>query len=187
MELFRFAALRFLADENLDGRLFWYLDPLSLEAGEEVLAPVGMRDRLQCAVVERTLAARAEDAPYDLALIKKTVARRGERTRMLGDVEALDFGGVRFDEKHYSRYGRVLLSKAEVNAEKFGIRTQIVAPMSEDEGVYREILRGNVLLCGGEGKEIFRRLYALLRGKDRALSSLHLGERELFALAHSLG
>ena len=57
-----FALLRFAEDKNISDRGYWYLSGFPVAAGERVLAPVGMHDRLQCAVVERSLSAAAEDA-----------------------------------------------------------------------------------------------------------------------------
>ena len=70
-----FAALRFYKDLNIGDRLYWYLSEFPVCAGEKVFAPVGTRNRLQKAIVERTAKADKENAPYDISLIKKIEAR----------------------------------------------------------------------------------------------------------------
>ena len=79
-----FAALRFAEDGNLSDRTYWYRCDFALSPGERVLAPVGPHDRLQRAVVERVLEAGAENAPYDLRLIKSVAARDGARLLRAG-------------------------------------------------------------------------------------------------------
>ncbi len=183
-----FAALRFTADENLTDRLYWYRAPFPLAEGEEVLAPVGVHDRLQRAVAERLLWAEESEAPYDVRLIKSVEARYGERMVCIGAAHALEFGGVRYDAKHYTRYRRALLCDADFKEQT--VRCVLEEPSLGDADVYRELAKGGVLLVGGEGRAIFKRLYALLRGDEReaaALGVLGLGEREICALKNSLG
>ena len=104
-----FAALRFAEDGNLSDRTYWYRCDFALSPGERVLAPVGMHDRLQRAVVERVLEAGAENAPYDLRLIKSVAARDGARLLRAGGAVFRELGGIRYDRKHYTRFGRVLV------------------------------------------------------------------------------
>lgn len=104
-----FAALRFAEDGNLFDRTYWYRCDFALSPGERVLAPVGMHDRLQRAVVERVLEAGAENAPYDLRLIKSVAARDGARLLRAGGAVFRELGGIRYDRKHYTRFGRVLV------------------------------------------------------------------------------
>lgn len=185
-----FAALRFTADENLKDRLYWYLAPFSLNAGEEVLAPVGVHDKLQRAVVERTLEAPLREAPYELALMKRIAARFGDRTFLLGGETVLDFGGVRYDERHYTRLHRLYLSERLPPAAESALRAAVfLSPACRDGEIFRAIASGNVLLVGGEGKEIFKRLYSFLRGDGAAasaLADLSLGEHEISLLEQRL-
>ncbi len=159
-----FAALRFTADENLAGRVYWYLTELPLSLGERVLAPVGAHDRLQAARVERLLSAEEKDAPYDIRLIKRVTAKLGARKLVFGDAELLEFGGVRYDEKHYTPYGKLFWART-VREVPLAAIEKTLSP--EAENVYEEIAnaRGGVLLSGEGGEEIFRALYALLRGE----------------------
>ena len=106
-----FAALRFAEDANICDRMYWYESGFPLRAGERVLAPVGVHDRLQRAVVERVFEAEAKDAPYDLRFLKRIAAKDGARLLRTGGEAFLELGGVRYDEKHYTRFGRVLIGK----------------------------------------------------------------------------
>ena len=163
-----FAALRFTADSNLSDRVYWYLTEFALSQGERVLAPVGVHDRLQEARVEKTLSAEERDAPYDLRLIKKVAAKYGARKLVLDGAELLEFGGVRYDEKHFTPFGRLLLSKS-LPADRAEIAlcgvTKTLLYAADDPALYREIAHsaGCVLLSGSEGEAAFRNLYAFLR------------------------
>lgn len=165
-----FAALRFTEDKNLADKVYWYVTELPLSEGERVLAPVGPHDRLQAARVEKTVSAEEGDAPYDLRLIKAVTARYGARKLVLGNCELLEFGGVRYDGKHYTPFGKLVLVK-ELPADLFGACvygvTNLFTLPASDPVLYREIAHasGGVLLAGEEGEKTFRILYALLRGE----------------------
>ncbi len=184
MDVLRFVALRFTEDENLRGRVYWYLSAFPAEEGTRVFAPVGPHDRIQLARVEKTLLADEDHAPYDVSLIKHALAREGDRTCMLHATPCREFGGVRYDDRHYTRFRRILLSEEEpADTEEF---TSFVAPMSEDEEIYREIARGHgCLLVGGEGKKICMRLLKFLAGEDVLPSAL--GESEKSRIRVRLG
>lgn len=116
-----FCALRFCADENLSDRIYWYRTDFPVQVGEWVLAPVGPNDRLQLARVERSLRAREEAAPYPLALIKQTAAKRDARRLLLpSGLSCRELGGVPYDRKHYTRYG-VFLYAPSPPAEEDGV------------------------------------------------------------------
>ncbi len=171
-----FTALRFTEDANICGRVYWYLSDFAPAEGSRVFAPVGPHDRVQLARVERVAVLDEDSAPYDVALIKHVIAREGDRTRMLGNTPCREFGGVRYDNRHYTRFGRILLAEEEP-AEQAGY-TAFVAPMSEDGAIYRNIALGHgTLLVGGEGKEICMLLLRLLAGED-VLSALSEQERQ---------
>lgn len=103
---YRFAALRFVEDENVCDRVYWYLTDFVVQAGQRVLAPLGAHDRLQAATVERTLDCGEENAPYDIRLVKKIIAPAGaRRIRLDGVQNCHDLGGLRYDGKHFTRYG----------------------------------------------------------------------------------
>lgn len=189
-----FAALRFAEDENIKDRVYWYLADFPVKEGEEVLAPVGVHDRLQKARVERTASADEKDAPYDLRLIKRVAAKFGARKLVLGGVELIEFGGVKYDAKHYTRFGHLLYAESVPTIEElkdYGIDTVFEAPMSEDDKIYRALIGGHeVLLVGGEGREIMRTLLAFLRGEKEIATRLYsvgLYEKELATLTARLG
>ena len=116
----RFAALRFAEDANLSDRAYWYRCPFPVRVGERVLAPVGVHNRLQRAEVGRVLEGAEEDAPYDARLIKCVAARAGARKLSAGGQAFYELGGVRYDEKHYTRFGRVLVGGAAPKGEARG-------------------------------------------------------------------
>ncbi len=184
-----FAALRFTEDPNLKDRVYWYQSAIPLKEGERVLAPVGAHDRLQAARVEKTLSATEENAPYDLRLIKGVTAKFGARKLLLGETELLEFGGVRYDEKHYTPYGRLVLSKTllkdRTDIAAYGITKTLSLP-ADDPALYEEIARaaGGVLLFGGEGERAFRLLYSLLRGEKGAAEQI--GEETAMLLKEKL-
>ncbi len=194
---YEFAALRFPEDGNLRDRLYWYLADLPVREGDEVLAPVGPHDRLQRGVVERTVRAKEEEAPYDVRLIKRITARYGARKLLFaGHAEAFwEFGGARYDDRHYTRLGRILytdtMSECAGMVADSACMTLFEAPMSEDEAIYRTLASGHAaLLVGGEGREIVRLLLSLLKGEEGAadrLRAIGLSDREIAALVIWLG
>lgn len=73
-----FAAIEFPEDENVAGRLFWYLCPDGgIKEGDAVSAPLGRHNRLQKGVVRKLLSAYESEAPFPLYLIK-TVAKTAD-------------------------------------------------------------------------------------------------------------
>lgn len=168
-----FAALRFTADENLRDNLYWYGCAFSVAVGEKVLAPVGVHNRLQCAETERTLHADEKDAPYDVRLIKWVRAKYGARKLVLGGCELLEFGGVRYDSRHYTPFGRLLLTRDPPDDMDgicgYGITKFL--QMQENGELYEEIAksRGGVLLAGEAGRAAFARLYKVCRGQESGL------------------
>lgn len=189
-----FAALRFSEDENIKDRVYWYLTDLPLKENEEVLAPVGVHDRLQKARVELLLSAGEEEAPYDVRLIKRVEAKAGARKLTIGGAVFTEFGGARYDKKHFTRFGRLIFSEGEGDRAElalYGFETVFKAPMSENNAIYRAIIAGKqTALLGGEGSKIMHLLFSLLQGKKEAadfLYSVGLSERELAALLVRLG
>lgn len=177
-----FAALFFSEDKNLADRGYWYLCPFPVRAGDRVIAPVGAHNRLQAARVGRTLEAEEANAPYDLRLIKRVTAKYGARKLTVGEAELLEFGGVRYDDRHYTAFGQLFLSREDPEKTQFcgyGIAKSLQTSAA-DPALYREIARsaGGVLLFGGEGEAAFRRLYAFLRGEEE-LGLVDGGTREL--------
>lgn len=169
----RFAALRFLEDANISDRVYWYLCEFPLREGERVLAPVGSHDRLQCAAAEKVLEAEEKDAPYDLRLIKRVEAKLGARKFVADGTEYLEFGGVRYDEKRFTRFGRVAFAREtprgtdEILAYGY---PGFVSGSADDAKTYSQIAQnGGGILCGEEGEKIFSALLALARGENRAI------------------
>ncbi len=183
-----FAALRFFEDGNISDRVYWYLCDFHMKAGDEVFAPVGMRSRLQKARVERVLSAGEEDAPYDVALCKHVAARcDDDRTRAAGEFTCLDMGGIRYDEKRYTAFGRVLVSDKTPQtlsvSEELGADEAVCA---DDAGEALHALlkaHGRVLLYGKEAKKTARLLLRLARGEEIGYG---LTARECAALAEKL-
>ncbi len=169
-----FAALRFTEDKNISERIYWYLSEFPLKTGDRVLAPIGTHDRLQAAVVEKTLSAERENAPYDLRLIKSVAAPCGARKLIADGNEYLEFGGVRYDEKHYTRFGKILLVKDETEQTDeltaYGV-TDFIDCTTENDELYDKIARarGCVVLAGEAGESAFQKLLNLMRGINKPL------------------
>ena len=158
MELF--AALRFTEDENLSGRVYWYIAPFAVKEGERVLAPVGPHDRLQCARVERTDSFSEAEAPYPPILCKHILAKLGERKVKEG---VFDLGGVRYDDRHYVRLGRVFLAKTEADGAGLPIKKCNIC----DENPYLAAAEeGPVLLFGDGVREAAEVILRVVRGED---------------------
>lgn len=166
-----FVALRFVEDENIADRIYWYASEFSLKEGDRVLAPIGMRNRLQCAVVEEVRSCDRSKAPYDVSLIKWTEARLGARKFPFNEALIRDMGGVRYDRKRYTRFGKLLCGRG-------------VGALSEEE---RQALNGYGVTQifefpatrGGEEDKEEGSMSAFLRS-ERA-------ERVLYALADGHG
>lgn len=170
-----FAALRFTGDKNISDRLYWYLSRIGLEAGESVFAPVGTRNRLQLARVERVVQAEKENAPYDTALIKCVEARAEEKMIFCGEIVCRDLGGILYDDRHYTRFSRVafcererLLKEEEKALRKAGFRHIMYA------GQPLEPVHGAVLIAGNGAKEYARKIILAARGKEHELQYVTL-------------
>lgn len=169
-----FAALRFSEDANIAHNVYWYLSEFSVKAGEQVLAPVGAHNRLQCARVERVLVAGEKDAPYDLRLLKSVEAKLGARKLVAGDAVCFELGGVRYDEKHYTRFRRVLYTahraplpnKACAVLSGYGV-TRILPAQKGCEGeILEELAKGGcVLLAGADARKTAESVLAGAKGE----------------------
>ncbi len=186
-----FAALRFTEDENLRDRVYWYLGE-GLKEGERVLAPVGPHDRLQRARVERTLLAEAENAPYDIRLMKKVAARDGARVLAAGGVRCVELGGVRYDDRHYTRFGRVLYAEEEPEGEElaaYGVKRTVRTDRPDGETMRRILGAPCVLVTGAGAAEVCSLLLALARREEDAAErarALGLEEKEIEGLRQRL-
>ena len=156
----RFAALRFTEDENIRDRVYWYRCPFGTRAGERVLAPVGSHDRLQCARVERVLLAEEGDAPYDPALLKDVAAPLGARSFFWEGRMCFELGGVRYDQKRFTRFHVFACLFGDAPASSPAGYTLV--PVSGGEDLFEReetfelfarlaALREGALLCGEEG------------------------------------
>lgn len=183
-----FAALRFMWDSNLSNRTYWYTLPFVSKVGARVLAPVGMRDKLQCAVVERILEADARRAPYDARLLKAVAAPLGARKIVLDGVSCRELGGVLYDEKHYTRLGRVIVGNAE-EGRGYGIAQVLICerrPMCEllislcGAG-------GGVLLKGARAEEVAAVLLSAAGvSPDRVLADTRCGGERVAVLLEDI-
>lgn len=166
-----FAALRFLEDENISDRTYWYECAFPVEAGALVLAPVGTHDRLQCARVERVTEADENNAPYDVRLIKRVEAKFGARKLSVGRMACFELGGLKYDSKRYTRFRRVLFTEFadEPTAEEkallkdYGV-TRIMDVSASMEEIARD--RGCVLVKGAGAKHTAEELLAAVRGES---------------------
>ncbi len=159
MELF--AALRFTEDENLTGRVYWYITPFPLKEGERVLAPVGPHDKLQCARVERTDSFSEAEAPYPPVLCKHVLAKLGDREIKKG---VFDLGGVRYDDRHFTRLRRILIAREE--GDGVGLSVKKIDTGSENWLQDAAQARECVLLFGKEIKEAAALILEIVRGDD---------------------
>lgn len=173
-----FAALRFIEDGNIAGNVYWYLCAIPVKAGEQVLAPVGAHNRLQCARVERVLVTEEKDAPYDLRLVKSVEAKLGARRLTAGRVVCFELGGVRYDEKRYTRFRRVLYTEASKAAAdearellgEYGVTRILPAEKGCEAEILGELRGGGcVLLTGADARTSAEAILAAVRGEgDRA-------------------
>lgn len=165
-----FAALRFYKDGNIADRLYWYRSDFPVKEGETVFAPVGTRNRLQKAVVERVTEADAAHAPYDVSIIKSTEARCETQTLCIAGRVCKDLGGIRYDDRHYTRFHRVFVCDGEFTPEQ---STEALA--AGFEVVLRpdaapSVVTGRRVLIAGQGAEEFaRRVIASARGRENGI------------------
>ncbi len=170
MSAARFFALRFTEDENLRDRVYWYLggEHADYRENERVFAPVGPHDRLQCARVERSLLCEEREAPYDPPLCKRVVCRLGERKLSLCGMPCFETGGVRYDDRHYTQFRRILVCETLPAAETG------LSLVEAGEGDISRIIeeRGCVLLYGEGAAKTAARLLAIVKGEEEAPSAL---------------
>lgn len=165
-----FAALRFTEDENISDRVYWYSCAFPVKEGEGVLAPVGARNRLQFARVERTLTADEAHAPYDVRLIKSVEAKFGARKLTIGRFVCFELGGVRYDEKHYTRFRRILFSEfaGEANdCERRRLKEYGVDNIVSAQSLAEIPSEGCVLLTGEWAKRLAEEIICVVREQKR--------------------
>lgn len=161
-----YAALRFLEDNNLCDRTYWYLSKSLLTAGEFVYAPVGPHDRLQKAKVETAFAAK--DPPYPPELCKQVTARESDRFLQLGGAPFTDLGGLRYDDRHRFRFRRILATPQEEIEDEWEGKAEIV----HRKDVSPSSLSGKrcTLVCGIGAEELAAEILQWLGKKElRAL------------------
>jgi len=175
--VYLFAALRFIEDENISDRVYWYLSERTCSAGELVLAPVGARSRLQLARVERTLSCEAQDAPYDMRLIKRVEAAYGERRPVFGGMPCTEFGGLKYDGKRYTRFRRILVAEdcppysqeTERELRAYGAETFICAD-GQDGQERLARAEGCALFYGAQAKQKAKAVLSAVRGEPCGIS-----------------
>lgn len=167
-----FAALRFIEDENIADNVYWYLCEFPVEAGERVLAPVGAHNRLQCARVERTLAAEEESAPYDVRFIKKVAAKYGVCERSFEGYICRELGGRRYDAKRYTRFGAVLYCETLPNETQLSAlyASGVTVLRSGEDTLFSELARtdGCALICGAGAADTAKKVFEIVRGAGEA-------------------
>jgi len=119
-------SLEFENDENLLGRKYMYRVDFKVVAGDKLVAPIGVHNKLQVGVVKQVFLLRGnllyllspegdfnadkgesvERLGYPLSAIKSAVCRYSFRRAAIPDcVNARDLGGVFYDKKHLTSYG----------------------------------------------------------------------------------
>ncbi len=170
---FHFVLLRFENDPNLSDKTYWYVSEMQLKEGDKVLAPVGIHDRLQAATVVKTQECEPQNAPYDVHTVKTVMSRLGMRTLEIDSVSLLEFGGERYDEKHYTPFGRILYAEEKPQFSEgfrfYGIRIFLPEEEKDPLRVIAET-NGGVLLYGKRGEEVFEALLNLLKGNEEPLA-----------------
>lgn len=167
-DTYLFAALRFTEDVNICDRVYWYLADFLVQAGERVLAPVGPHDRLQCARVERVAVCSSADAPYDVALCKHIEAPFGARKLEIAGTVCIELGGVRYDDRHFTRYCKILFAQTPPT-ELAALRAYGVERLIEaGEDALSELARAKecVLLYGEGARELAQLILSIVRGED---------------------
>jgi len=114
--------LSFPRDENLTGRTYWYLSAFPLKEGSEVVAPLGIHNKLQVGKALKVYLKRGgellscgervtEGLPVPEERLKRTICPLGDRAvKMNGVKNAIDLGGVFYDKKHVTAYGNFIRS-----------------------------------------------------------------------------
>lgn len=180
----RYAAVRFTEDVNLADRVYWYLADGDLNVGEDVFAPVGSHDRLQRARVEAVVAAEDGDAPYDPRLCKRVAARCGRRRLLADGVECAEFGGICYDGKRYTAFGRALFGEKRPavldELARYGV-TEVVPAENALRAIARA--RGCVFVWGAGANACAEGLLEFLR---TGTGAEELTPRERRALAEKL-
>ncbi|MCI8499768.1 MAG: hypothetical protein HFE28_04075 [Clostridia bacterium] len=176
-----FAALRFFKDENLADRLYWYRSDFTVKEGDKVFAPVGARDRVQKAIVERVVCAEEANAPYDIALIKRLCALCGAESFEIGSLRVRDLGGVAFDERHYTRFSRLAFCEhiQPLTAEERALvrRAGYDGVIEEGEGLEAVSSCSRILIVGQNAREIARKIISAARGGAEEESIAALARR----------
>ena len=108
----RYVALCFAEDENIADRTYWYRCPFAVAAGEKVFAPVGpIRISIRAEVVR--VCEKEQDVSFDVRFLKRVAAKCGAFRRSVGGTIVFETGGLAYDEKHFTRFGRVLFGTWE--------------------------------------------------------------------------
>ncbi len=122
--------VEFVRDKNLINRVYWYRSDFPIEVGDEIVAPIGVHNKLQSGVVRSVYIeegagelVRAKPshtlfsvgsggcvrAPYPLDRLKTVVCKYGYRRVKLPSCRNVrDLGGLFYDERHLTAYGNFL-------------------------------------------------------------------------------
>lgn len=122
--------VEFVRDKNLINRVYWYRSDFPIEVGDEIVAPIGVHNKLQSGVV-RSVYIEEENgelvrvkpshtlfsvgsggrvcAPYPIDKLKTVVCKYGyRRVKLPSCRNARDLGGLFYDERHLTAYGNFL-------------------------------------------------------------------------------
>lgn len=177
-----FAAVNFIADENVRNRLYWYRSDFPVREGDAVLAPIGPNDRLQAGIVEKTLVADAAGAPYDVRLVKSLAAKKGESYLKLSSAVCKELGGMRYDHKHYTRMRQILCARmtgggtasAKANAEGEEVFPQADLTALGEYGIERILFLAPCKNSGLEALAMRKENLAAMREASRSKGGVAL-------------
>lgn len=160
----RTVSLCFAEDENIAQKTYFYLCPFPVETGEKVFAPVGAHNRLQRAQIVRVYGADGKDAPCCPQFLKTVAAKCGAFRRKIGGRIVYETGGLAYDEKRFTQFGRVLFGEWE------GAAAGVTPVRAEDAAAALEKLLsedGCVLLTGREAARTAQMLLLLAGVTER--------------------
>lgn len=122
--------VEFVRDKNLINRVYWYRSDFPIEVGDEIVAPIGVHNKLQSGVVRSVYIEEKNGelvrvkpshslfsvgsggrvrAPYPIDKLKTVVCKYGyRRVKIPSCRNVCDLGGLFYDERHLTAYGNFL-------------------------------------------------------------------------------
>lgn len=107
----------FERDKNVSGKTYWYKSNFPFNVGDEVVAPLNVRNKLQIGRIKKIVNASDEDfkqsqksdKSVSLDGLKSIICKRGaRRVKIPFCRDARDLGGLFYDEKHVTAYGNFI-------------------------------------------------------------------------------